>query len=85
MTIIEEPSGTEGTESGSAAGRRSASGAAPAPAATVAGSTLYQMTLSERRFVGAHLAIAIVALMVGSLMGPLQSFQFSGLDLYPYQ
>lgn len=37
----------------------------------------------EKRFVGAHIAVAVVALTIGSLMGPLQAFQFSGLDLYP--
>ena len=33
---------------------------------------------------GTTSGIAIAALFVGSLMGPLQAFQFSGLDLYPY-
>ena len=44
----------------------------------------YELTDWERRFIGAHVAVAITALLVGSLMGPLQSFQFAGLDLYPY-
>lgn len=38
----------------------------------------------EKKFVGRHIFVAIAALMVGSMMGPLQSFQFAGLDLYPY-
>jgi len=44
----------------------------------------YELTQKEKTFVGWHLGIGIAALMVGSLMGPLQAFQFSGLDLYPY-
>ena len=43
-----------------------------------------ELTPEERRFVAMHLAVAIIALMIGSLMGPLQAFEFSGLDLYPY-
>ncbi|MGH1504584.1 MAG: b(o/a)3-type cytochrome-c oxidase subunit 1 [Acidimicrobiales bacterium] len=44
----------------------------------------YELTPTEKRFIGAHLFVAIVAVLVGSLMGPLQAFEFSGLDLYPY-
>lgn len=44
----------------------------------------FDLSREEKRFVGYHLIVAISALMVGSLMGPLQAFQFSGLDLYPY-
>ncbi|MGI9612576.1 MAG: b(o/a)3-type cytochrome-c oxidase subunit 1 [Acidimicrobiales bacterium] len=43
-----------------------------------------ELTMAERKFVGYHLLIATIALFVGSLFGPLQAFQFSGLDLYPY-
>ena len=43
-----------------------------------------ELTPEERRFVGMHLLVAIIALMIGSLMGPLQAFEFSGLNLYPY-
>jgi cytochrome c oxidase subunit 1 len=46
--------------------------------------TGYQLTSEEKRFVGWHLLVAIIALFVGSLMGPLQSLEFSGLDLYQY-
>lgn len=46
--------------------------------------TGYQLTDAEKRFVGWHMLVAIVALLVGSLMGPLQAFEFSGLDLYQY-
>jgi cytochrome c oxidase subunit 1 len=46
--------------------------------------TGYQLTGEEKRFVGWHVLIAIIALFIGSLMGPLQSFEFSGLDLYQY-
>jgi cytochrome c oxidase subunit 1 len=44
----------------------------------------YDLSPDEKKFVGQHILIAIAALLVGSLMGPLQAFQFSGLDLYPY-
>ena len=44
----------------------------------------FDLSREERRFVGYHMIVAITALMIGSLMGPLQAFQFSGLDLYPY-
>ncbi len=43
-----------------------------------------ELTAAERRFVGYHILVAVIALFVGSLFGPLQAFQFSGLDLYPY-
>ena len=44
---------------------------------------VYELTRSEKRFIGYHLIVAIAALMIGSLFGPLQAFQFSGLDFYP--
>ena len=44
--------------------------------------TDYEVTREDRRFVGAHLFVAIVALSVGSLFGPLQALEWSGLDLY---
>ncbi len=44
----------------------------------------YQVTKEEKRFIGLHLFFAILALSIGSLFGPLQAFQYSGLDLYPY-
>lgn len=44
----------------------------------------FDLSPSEKKFVGYHLVAAITALMIGSLMGPLQSFQFSGVDVYPY-
>ena len=70
MTLIDEP-GMEPDQ--------------PDPAkSTVATAPGYELTAQERKFVGLHLAVAIAALMIGSLMGPLQAFQFSGLDLYPY-
>ncbi len=43
-----------------------------------------QLTVEERKFVGWHMLVAIVALMVGSLFGPLQALEFSGVNLYPY-
>ncbi|HLF91044.1 MAG TPA: cbb3-type cytochrome c oxidase subunit I, partial [Anaerolineales bacterium] len=44
----------------------------------------YEVTSSEKKFVGWHLLIAIIALTIGSLFGPLQAFEHAGLDLYPY-
>jgi cytochrome c oxidase subunit 1 len=44
----------------------------------------YQLTRFERRFIGGHLFIAIVALGIGSLMGPLQSLEYSNVNLYKY-
>ncbi len=44
----------------------------------------YDLTREEKRFVGWHLLVATIALFIGSLMGPLQAFEFSGLDLYQY-
>lgn len=46
--------------------------------------TRYQLTAREKRFIGWHILVAVLALLVGSLMGPLQAFEFSGLDLYQY-
>ncbi len=43
-----------------------------------------QLTAEEKKFVGWHMLVAIVALMVGSLFGPLQALEFSGVNLYPY-
>ena len=42
----------------------------------------YDLTDEEKTFVGLHIWVAIAALFVGSLFGPLQAFQYSGLDLY---
>jgi cytochrome c oxidase subunit 1 len=44
--------------------------------------SVYEVTKEDRRFVGAHLLVAIASLSVGSLFGPLQAFEWSGLDLY---
>ena len=44
----------------------------------------YQVSASEKKFVGSHLLVAILALAVGSLFGPLQSFEHAGWDFYPY-
>ncbi|HEX9644682.1 MAG TPA: b(o/a)3-type cytochrome-c oxidase subunit 1 [Acidimicrobiia bacterium] len=46
--------------------------------------TGYELAGTEKRFIGWHILVAVSALFVGSLMGPLQSFEFSGLDLYRY-
>ena len=42
----------------------------------------YDLSPGDKRFVALHLLVAIVALMIGSLFGPLQAFQFSGIDVY---
>ncbi len=44
----------------------------------------YELTRWERRFIGGHLIIAITALAIGSLIGPLQALEFSNVDLYQY-
>ncbi len=44
----------------------------------------YELTDSEKRFVAQHIYVAIAALFVGSLFGPLQAFEFSGVDFYQY-
>ncbi len=44
----------------------------------------YELTRQEKRFIGWHILVAVIALLIGSLMGPLQSLEFSGLDLYKY-
>jgi len=54
------------------------------PAVRSANLPSYELTQWERRFIGGHLLIAIIALGVGSLFGPLQAFEFGGLDLYQY-
>ncbi|MEA1903607.1 MAG: b(o/a)3-type cytochrome-c oxidase subunit 1 [Actinomycetota bacterium] len=44
----------------------------------------YQITKEDKRFIGWHMLVAITALSVGSLFGPLQALEFAGLDLYQY-
>jgi cytochrome c oxidase subunit 1 len=46
--------------------------------------TTRELTDSEKRFVGWHMLVAIVALLVGSIFGPLQALQYSNVDLYQY-
>ena len=46
--------------------------------------TGYELTRDERRFIMNHVYVAIAALTIGSLFGPLQAFQHSGVDFYPY-
>ncbi len=43
-----------------------------------------ELTDSEKRFVGWHMLVAIIALLVGSIFGPLQALQYSNVDLYQY-
>ena len=43
-----------------------------------------ELTEAEKRFVGWHMLVAIIALLVGSIFGPLQAFQYSNVDIYQY-
>jgi cytochrome c oxidase subunit 1 len=45
-------------------------------------STKYEMTASDKRFIGWHMFFAIAALSIGSLFGPLQAFEHAGWDIY---
>ncbi len=47
-------------------------------------STTYQLAPKEKKFISLHLFFAILALSIGSLFGPLQALEHSGIDLYPY-
>ena len=40
------------------------------------------MLASEKRLVGWHMVVAILALFVGSLFGPMQGLEHAGVDLY---
>jgi cytochrome c oxidase subunit 1 len=51
---------------------------------TATGRPGYELTRWERRFIGGHLFVAIVALGIGSLIGPLQALQYSWPELYDY-
>jgi len=42
----------------------------------------YRLDKGEKRFIGWHLIVAIIALTIGSLFGPLQAFDHAGVDLY---
>lgn len=44
----------------------------------------YQMTASEKKFISQHMLVALAALALGTLFGPLQAFEHAGLDLYPF-
>ncbi|MEN8171982.1 MAG: b(o/a)3-type cytochrome-c oxidase subunit 1 [Chloroflexota bacterium] len=46
--------------------------------------TNYQLTASEKKFIGWHVFFAAAALSIGGLFGPLQAWEHAGLDLYPY-
>lgn len=56
----------------------------PAAAAERRWDNGYELTAKERSFIARHLYVAIAALTVGSIFGPLQAFEFSGIDLYKY-
>ncbi len=42
------------------------------------------MALREKRFIGWQLGVALLALAVGTSLGPLQAFEHADLNLYPY-
>jgi len=44
----------------------------------------YQLSTGEKKFIGWHLWVAMIALAVGTLFGPLQAFEHAGWDFYPY-
>lgn len=44
----------------------------------------YELTTGQKRFIWHHLLVAMIALSIGVLFGPLQAFEHSGLDLYRY-
>ncbi len=46
--------------------------------------TNYQVSQADKKFIGLHVLFATASLFVGSLFGPLQALEHSGLDLYPY-
>lgn len=46
--------------------------------------TGYQISKEDKRFIGWHMLVAVLALLVGSLFGPLQALEFSGWNLYQY-
>jgi cytochrome c oxidase subunit 1 len=46
--------------------------------------TGYDLTDNEKSFVAWHIYVAVAALFVGSLFGPLQAFEYSGVDFYQY-
>jgi cytochrome c oxidase subunit 1 len=54
------------------------------PTTTTADRPGYELTPWERKLIGVHLLVAIVALGIGSLMGPLQALEYSNVDLYQY-
>ena len=44
----------------------------------------FEVSSTDKKFIGWHLFVATVSLFVGVLFGPLQALEHSGLDLYPY-
>ena len=46
--------------------------------------TNYELTKSEKSFISVHLLFAFAALAIGTFFGPLQAFEFSGVDFYPF-
>ena len=44
----------------------------------------YQLSTGEKKFIGSHLLVAILALAVGSLFGPLQAFEHAGWTPFSY-
>jgi len=46
--------------------------------------TGHKLSAVDKKYVGWHVLVAVVALLLGSLMGPLQALEFAGVDLYQH-
>jgi cytochrome c oxidase subunit 1 len=44
---------------------------------------VYELTKSDKKFIGWHIFFAVTALTIGSLFGPLQALEHAGINLYP--
>ena len=44
---------------------------------------VYELTTSDKKFIGWHILFAVTALTVGSLFGPLQALEHAGVNWYP--
>ena len=42
----------------------------------------YELNSFERKFIGSHVLIAVIALGIGSLIGPLQALEYSNVNVY---
>ncbi len=42
---------------------------------------VYELEQADKKFIGWHILVAVLALTIGSLFGPLQALQHAGVDL----